>query len=121
MKIFITLLIATVSMTAFAHEGGDFGTVICMQNREQSNPRIQVVLHQIANTRYYNMEVTTRQYGEKKLLVAEKVRVTTEDVMTFFKGRHVSLHMYMDELDQSNLYYKDQTIQLTCRANVWGL
>lgn len=110
---------------AFAHEGGDFGTVVCFQNPGYSpiqGKKIAVVMQQIQKTRNYQMRIFEKQIGgARKEILSDVVRLTTEDVMASFRGPkaavRVSMMIYMDELNQSNLSIGKTDITMLCKMN----
>jgi hypothetical protein len=141
MKSFIMSLLALVSVSASAHEGGQFGTIYCIQNREftpvRDNTSHLVVMNQVSknakNDRLYTLELYAKNLvtRQRSLILQDKVTVKTEDVVADFKGfkgargERTFVRIYMDELNQSSIGVtvngKRLDINLICRPNSEGL
>ncbi|MBX3041807.1 MAG: hypothetical protein KF789_13960 [Bdellovibrionaceae bacterium] len=121
MKAIVLMLALFAGSFAMAHEGGNFGTVICIQNSGYSpikDSKLMVLMQQIAATRNYQLSVYQTVFGNQRQLVhSEVVKVTTEDVMANFKGKKASVMIYLDELNQSSLTIDKTTIALICKPN----
>ncbi|HRO68066.1 MAG TPA: hypothetical protein PL182_10915 [Pseudobdellovibrionaceae bacterium] len=121
MKALVLTLALFAGSFAAAHEGGNFGTVVCIQNSNYSpiqDSKILVLMQQIAQSRNYQLSVYQTVFGNQRQLVhSEIVKVTTEDVMANFKGKKASVMIYLDELNQSSLSIEKTKVSLICKPN----
>lgn len=121
MIVFLTLALGFAQPT-LAHEGGEFGQFNCTQNPTfspiQGGVFHYVVVQQFANTRNYSLQVYRKPANGYAQLIGQDIAiVTTEDVMANFRGPRMSLSVFLDELDQTTLYWGNTRLTLTCAIN----
>lgn len=124
MKLAITTALALMSLAlpALAHEGGQFGTIACVQNPAYSpikDKKIFAVVQQVSQSRVYQMIVSEKNIrtGERKVLLTESLFMTSADVMVLLEGKRANLLIYLDERNQANLTIGKKEITMICKTN----